>query len=336
MKEQVKALWKRCFDDSDGFIEMYFNLRYADEINVAIERDGQLVSALQMIPYPMSFCHHTIPTSYISGACTHPDYRGSGIMRELLTLSFADAQYKGILVSTLIPAEEWLFGYYGKMGYAPVFRYSYKEVVAPQSLPATDIRVTQVRQYQEEVYQYLTSHLSRRPCYLQHTSEDFRVVFADLAVSDGYLFVARQADSISGIAIGYQNGEEILIHELLADNKEVENCLLHHIPSFARCNRMVVLSPPNDELPQQPSGMARIINAPKLLQLYASAFPNLELGIELSDDQLPSNNGYYRLHSGVCTYTAERPCGTFTPMSVSQLTDNVFRPQHPYMSLMLS
>ena len=35
IKEQVKALWKVCFDDSEEFVEMYFRLRYKTEVNVA-------------------------------------------------------------------------------------------------------------------------------------------------------------------------------------------------------------------------------------------------------------------------------------------------------------
>ena len=37
IKEQVKALWKICFDDSEEFVEMYFRLRYKTEVNVAIQ-----------------------------------------------------------------------------------------------------------------------------------------------------------------------------------------------------------------------------------------------------------------------------------------------------------
>ena len=36
-KQQIKALWKLCFDDSDAFIDMYFRLRYNDEVNIALE-----------------------------------------------------------------------------------------------------------------------------------------------------------------------------------------------------------------------------------------------------------------------------------------------------------
>ena len=35
-KEKVKALWQLCFDDNEEFVEMYFRLRYKNEINIAI------------------------------------------------------------------------------------------------------------------------------------------------------------------------------------------------------------------------------------------------------------------------------------------------------------
>lgn len=39
-KEKVKALWQLCFDDNEEFVEMYFRLRYKNEINIAIEMWG--------------------------------------------------------------------------------------------------------------------------------------------------------------------------------------------------------------------------------------------------------------------------------------------------------
>lgn len=55
IKAQVRQLWKTCFDDDDAFIDLYFRLRYTDKINKVIEEDGKVISALQMIPYPMTF-----------------------------------------------------------------------------------------------------------------------------------------------------------------------------------------------------------------------------------------------------------------------------------------
>ena len=98
MREQVKALWKLCFpEDSDDFVELYFSSRYTDDINSAIVEDGRVLSALQRIPYPMLYMDKVIPVSYISGACTHPDFRSRGMMSRLLDEAhrkmYADGKY---------------------------------------------------------------------------------------------------------------------------------------------------------------------------------------------------------------------------------------------------
>ena len=191
IKEQVKALWKICFDDSEEFVEMYFRLRYKTEVNVAIQSGDEVISALQMLPYPMTFGGETVQTSYISGACTHPDFRSKGVMRELLSQSFARMLRNGVYFSTLIPAEPWLFDYYARMGYASVFKYSTREIVLPEFIPSKEIAVSVVPVFQEEIYSYLNKKLSERACCIQHTLEDFQVIMTDLAISGGYYYASQ-------------------------------------------------------------------------------------------------------------------------------------------------
>lgn len=336
MKEKVKELWKLCFDDSDRFIEIYFNSRYSDEINIAIESEGQVISALQMIPYPMTFSNHTIPTSYISGACTHPDFRGKGIMSRLLSQAFAQMLRKGESLSTLIPAEPWLFDYYERMGYAPVFGYATETVTATDTIPSKDIVVTVISEYQEDIYSYLNRKLSERPCCIQHTITDFKAIIADLAVSNGTLFVARKSHEIVGIAITYKEDDCILINELLADNEDAEQSLLYSIYQLTGCKHFTRLMPPTDAPSKHTLGMARIINAKEILQLYAAAFPDDEMQLELHDEQVSANDGYYYLHQGICTFSATRISDTYTQVSIRELTSKLLTPLKPYMSLMMN
>lgn len=336
MKEQVKGLWKRCFDDSEEFIEMYFNLRYTDERNIALRNEGQVVSALQMIPYPMTFCGDTVPTSYISGACTHPDFRGKGVMRDLLTQTFQSMQKRGILFSTLIPAEPWLFSYYERMGYASVFEYSSKEVMTSDYIASTDIFIATITEYKKSVYQYLNRKLAQRSCCIQHTPEDFKVIMADLALSDGYLLVAEKDHLTQGIAILYRKDGYTEINELFAENEEIERSLLSYIHQKICSDRLIRLLPAGKTSQNQPLGMARIINAQKVLKLYAAAFPEKEMQIELSDEQIPINNGYYDLYKGNCTYTPSPSSYKHIPMNAIELTKKIFVPIKPYMSLMLN
>ena len=70
IKEQVRQLWKQCFSDSDEFIELYFRMRYTDELNSYIESDGKVVAALQRLPYPMTCGERSYQLLIFLEACT--------------------------------------------------------------------------------------------------------------------------------------------------------------------------------------------------------------------------------------------------------------------------
>lgn len=337
IKEKVKELWKLCFNDTEEFIEMYFRMRYKNERNMVIESGDEVISALQMLPYPMTFCGEVVQTSYISGACTHPDYRGNGAMRELLSQSFTRMYRNGVHFSTLIPAEPWLFDYYARMGYASVFRNSTKEIIVPDFIPSKEISVEAIGECRMDVYLYLDRKMRERPCCIQHTYEDFEVIMADIILSDGILFVARKENNICGVAIIYRGGQQLVINELFVDTKDVEYSMLHYIRQFTGCKHMIQLLPPIEgEQPQHQLGMARIINAKEVLQMYAAAYPEDEMQIALQDKQLSANSGYYYLCKGKCMYSAERLPGTHIQMNISELTDRILQSLNPYMSLMLN
>ena len=164
MREKIKSLWKLCFNDSDEFTDMYFRLRYSNEVNIAIQSGEEVIAALQILPYPMTFGKSEIKTGYVSGACTHPDYRNRGAMRELLSQAFTRMLHNDMSISTLIPAEPWLFGYYAGMGYVPVFKYSSTTFTASEVTIADKTAVlNKINDYQEESYRYLNRKLRERP-----------------------------------------------------------------------------------------------------------------------------------------------------------------------------
>lgn len=338
IKEQVKSLWKLCFDDSEAFIELYFRLRYNNEVNLAIQSGEEVIAALQMLPYPMTFCNKIVPTSYISGACTHPDYRAKGVMRELLSQSFARMLRNGVLFSTLIPAEPWLFGYYAKTGYTPAFRISHKVFSLSELTisPEPDTMIEETTEYQEDYYQYLTGKLSERACCLQHTPTDFKVVLADLALTQNTVLIARKDNRVTGIAVVYKHDDSSYINELFADNEAVRAQLLYRAGLRNGTERIILQLPPVESLPSVPLGMARIIDARAVLQLYAAGCPEVEMNIELTDEQLSVNNGYYYLCKGKCMTSEVRLPGVHTRMTIAELSEKILDEMQPYMSLMMN
>ena len=71
----------------------------------------------------------------------------------------------------------------------------------------------------------------------------------------------------------------------------------------------------------------------KVLQIYAAAFPEDEMQLELSDKQLSVNNGYYYLCKGKCMYSTERLPGTHIQMNISELTNRILQPLKPIYEL---
>ena len=139
-------LWRRCFEDTDEFIRFYFERKYSDANSLIYEENGKALSALQMLPYPMRWENVTVDTSYISGACTLPDVRNRGFMTLLLQNALQEMYDRGIAFSTLIPAEDWLFGYYAGQGYVTVFDYAlHTYTPANQTIPHTLSLITSDR-----------------------------------------------------------------------------------------------------------------------------------------------------------------------------------------------
>ena len=75
-KPQLIDLWRTSFDDSEEFIKLFFDRVYKKENALFIEKDGKIVSALQMLPYVMTYYGKEISVNYIYGACTLPSERG--------------------------------------------------------------------------------------------------------------------------------------------------------------------------------------------------------------------------------------------------------------------
>ena len=112
MKREVMELWRICFDDTEEFVQFYFDKKYKEENALVYwDEQGAAIAALQTPLYPMTFGVTQIVTGYISGACTHPLARARGVMTKLLREAFYVMRGRKIPVSTLIPASEWLYDY---------------------------------------------------------------------------------------------------------------------------------------------------------------------------------------------------------------------------------
>ncbi|MDL2214834.1 GNAT family N-acetyltransferase [Dysgonomonas sp. OttesenSCG-928-M03] len=120
-KPLVRSMWKTVFGDKDEYIDLIFNQKYEDENTLIYFDKGKAVASLQMLPYTIRFYGKPVTFYYQAGLCTLPEYRNKGYMGQLISESFRVMQSRNICLSILVPAEDWLFGYYEKYGYVKTF-----------------------------------------------------------------------------------------------------------------------------------------------------------------------------------------------------------------------
>lgn len=352
-EQKIRTLWKSIFQDTDEFIRFYFDRKYRDD-NALLYESGDLpVAALLMLPYPMNWGGRSWQTSYISGACTHPEFRNQGLMTRLLQDAFHQMHQRGIALTTLIPAEAWLFRYYGKLGYAPVFKYSIERELSPTPVP--EMEIVAPEEFQPEfvarVYPYFRQQTETRPCTILHPLDDYMAITEEVYLSGGRLLVAYDpaSGSPAGWAVAIPGEKEVLVKEILCDNETVKAALLQKVAQLWNTTAISCRIPPVDSQ-AHPYGMARIIHAQAFLEQLARCCPSLSCTLELSDPQLPVNTATYTLTNGQCLRNSSLPAVNLIQTDIMTLTQALlgsptrqFPPlwkqgalcTHPYMNLML-
>ncbi len=126
--ENLKALWQTAFDDTKESLDYFFRNTISPERVLAVF-DGRVpVSALYMLESDILNDGKSYSAYYIYAVCTHPDYRGKGLMKKLFQELFEIAKSRSIDYLFLVPEEEYLFGIYEKLGFKKGFAYSERAV----------------------------------------------------------------------------------------------------------------------------------------------------------------------------------------------------------------
>lgn len=114
----LKRLFLACFDDTLGFVNMFFAHHFIPENTLVAEVEGRAVGLSFFLPCEAE----GKPCFYIYGVCVSPDMRGQGIGTKMLTFTTETAQKNGARV-LLMPQGESLFAFYEKAGFKPCSYY---------------------------------------------------------------------------------------------------------------------------------------------------------------------------------------------------------------------
>lgn len=110
---KLRMLWQEVFGDSDEFLDAFFKTAFSPERAMAVYVNDKIVSML----YWFNCECWGKPMAYIYAVGTDIAYRGRGICRKLMECTHQKLLRDGYSGAILVPGENSLFEFYGKMGY---------------------------------------------------------------------------------------------------------------------------------------------------------------------------------------------------------------------------
>ena len=275
-KPQLNDLWHTSFNDSEEFVELFFDHVYKKENALCIEKNGKIVSALQMLPYTMTYHGTEIDVNYIYGACTLPSERGQGLMRQLIQKAFEVMKNRRVALTVIIPAAPWLFDYYRDLGYTEVFDYSEETYIRSyETAKEQNVLVVPSKALStKSLYNFFNKKQRERTCYVLHDYDNFVTILRDLQISGGQMLAALNIQNKPiGMIFFYPTGNHIHVKELMYDNNHTKNLLLQEATTLSKTEKAVYRTPSTGR-GTSPLGMARVLDRDRLIHHWVSTHEN--------------------------------------------------------------
>ena len=96
-KRALEDLWVTCFpEDGNGFATAFFRDYFCPEQGICIVGDGEVQSALYMLPCTYRVGETTGSLVYVYAMCTHPEHRQKGNLRRMLEFTEQHCTKQGI------------------------------------------------------------------------------------------------------------------------------------------------------------------------------------------------------------------------------------------------
>lgn len=332
-KRSVRALWKKCFGDSEAFMDLYFTRKYTDEQNIYTEHGGQVVSALQYFIYPFQWgsgpCGRSV--GYLSGIATLPEYRKRGYAATLIRKAHLELHSRKVMFSMLIPAAPALFGYYRKFGYSTCSYRSYEEYKLPE--PAAVGYVEEVQDVTPAIYKCFAvqwRETARSVVVLRQ--DDLETVVADWRMAGGKVCAVHLTAGLSTLVFVRRESDETgLLYELPHLCPPAAKTLSHYLkrtfPGVRSWKRVASVSK------GVPFAQARVIRVHEALRRYAALHPDVDMCLKVVDGDIPANSGYYQITQG--RFKRAYPAANIPVYSPGKLTDFLLQDAPPSIGFMM-
>lgn len=218
--ENLKALWKTSFYDTEESLGFFFEKSVSPFRALAAFIECKPVSALYMLESEIVKDKKTYSAYYIYAVCTHPEYRGKGLMKSLFLELFKVAKSRNIDYLFLVPEEEYLFRLYEKLGFENGFYYSEKTL---SRKAFDDIENIKTQKLSYENYRKCIEENPKNVPFAILKKTTFNSFFNSVSGEVKTVFVEGE-----GYALYEETEEKLIVFELFGNEKLLLNAVFQH------------------------------------------------------------------------------------------------------------
>ncbi|MEA4966549.1 MAG: GNAT family N-acetyltransferase [Candidatus Metalachnospira sp.] len=296
-KPYLRALWQMCFEDSDSFLEYYFEKRFCPEYTVCTIENDELVNAMYSFPVNMYIRGEIVPAAMLAGFSTDERYRGKGYMSGAFKLLINNLAKSGIAVAPHTPVNHE--SYFKLENYtATDTKFITGIAEKPKKIPVgvNFGRMSDVG----KLYPAYMDFAVKYSGMLARSMYDFKLKIYDLISDGGEFIIADKNGETKGYALYFNSVDGLTAVEVVSDNAETTQSLVSTLAFIADSKKIRIKIPADCsaelngcEISVIPHGVAALVNAQKLMK---AVFKYEDAVIKLDDSVCEDNNGYFRLN----------------------------------------
>lgn len=230
----VSALWRNVFGDEEEIINKFLSVHFEADNTVVYEDSGDIKAMFFLLSGESVIEGKRYPSRYLYAACTAPEYRGRGIMSDMIDFARNASAESGYDYICLLPAEESLYGYYERFGFKALYG-----VRRTNYFPDVNNVISQYNS-SADLYALRENNLKNINRFAWcKKSVDFAEYFNKYYGGDCF-------KTCKGYALYGKNDEILAVKEIACQNKD-EEILLNSLAEINDKKEMQVLLPCNDE-----------------------------------------------------------------------------------------
>lgn len=308
-KSRIKWLWGYCFEREEPFYSWYFTDYYKNENTLACYDKGQMLAAVQLIPYELMLRGKYFPVSYLVGLATFPEARNQRVVKKLLQSALLEMRSRGHDLSILMPFKAGF--YYPYQWYICYYRYRYKvrlrDFKRLGSIEGTFHFINDFTELDTLNYIY-ERFLDGKNGYIKRSCANWRSIMECHWGYGGFIYLLKREQRPVGYIFYLLHEGEFLVRELayvdFAAQKSLYQFMYKHRTQVERINWQSA----SDDLtycllPEINSGVelvgfmsGRIVDLEKLLvSLSYPADYAAELILQVEDNLAEWNNDLFKL-----------------------------------------